>query len=123
MSVYDRIKELCESHNLAVTALEKELGWGRGSIGKLKNGGDIASSRLQAIAEYFGVTTDFLLGVQTDVQPSGYYINEDAAQIAQAMFERPGLRILMDASMDIRDTDLQLLIDMAMRFKETNPDG
>lgn len=122
MSVYDKIKDLCDSHNLAVTALEKELGWGRGSIGKLKNGGDIASSRLQAIAEYFGVSTDFLLGVQTDAQP-GYYIDGEAADIAQEIFETPGMRVLFDAARDSRPEDIQMAADLLKRLKQTNPDG
>ena len=121
MSVYDKIKDLCDSHNLAVTALEKELGWGRGSIGKLKNGGDIASSRLQAIAEYFGVSTDFLLGVQTDAQP-GYYIDGETADIAQEIFETPGMRVLFDAARDSRPEDIQMAADLLKRLKKTNPD-
>lgn len=122
MSVYDKIKDLCDSHNLAVTALEKELGWGRGSIGKLKNGGDIASSRLQAVAEYFGVSTDFLLGVQTDVQP-GYYIDGETADIAQEIFETPGMRVLFDAARDSRPEDIQMAADLLKRLKQTNPNG
>ena len=123
MSVYDRIKDLCDSRSLAVTALEKELGWGRGSIGKLKNGGDIASSRLQAIAAYFDVSTDYLLGVQTDAQPDGYYVNEDTAKTAQRIFDDPYLRILFDAAQDSRPEDLQMAADLLRRLKKTNPDG
>lgn len=79
--------------------------------------------KLQKIAEFLGVTTDQLTGVQSNVQPEEYYINDEAAEITQAMLERPGLRTLMAASRKIDDADLQLLIDMATRFKETNPDG
>lgn len=32
MSTYETIKNLCKQHSIAVTALEKELGFGRGSI-------------------------------------------------------------------------------------------
>lgn len=34
MSTYEIIKKLCRERGIAVTALEKELGFGRGSIGK-----------------------------------------------------------------------------------------
>ena len=37
MSTYETIKTLCKERGIAVTALEKELGFGRGSIGKLRN--------------------------------------------------------------------------------------
>lgn len=60
MSTYETIKSLCKQHSIAVTALEKELGFGRGSIGKLRNG-QTSAERLQKIADYFNVSTDFLL--------------------------------------------------------------
>lgn len=61
MSVYNTIASLCETSGIAVTALEKELGFGRGSIGKLKNGGSMSSARLQKIAGYFNVSIDYLM--------------------------------------------------------------
>lgn len=61
MSVYNTIASLCKTAGIAITALEKELGFGRGSIGKLKNGGSMSSARLQKIAEYFNVSTDYLM--------------------------------------------------------------
>lgn len=61
MSVYNTIASLCETSGIAVTALEKELGFGRGSIGKLKNGGSMSSTRLQKIAGYFNVSIDYLM--------------------------------------------------------------
>ena len=123
MPLYDRIKELCDNRGLAVTALEKELGWGRGSIGKLKKGGSIASDRLQLLAEYFQVSTDYLLEVPNSGQVGKYYINEEAAQYAQAIFEDPDLKALFHAAQGIRKEDQKLLVNMALRFKETNSDG
>lgn len=60
MSTYEIILKLCKQRGIAGTALEKELGFGRGSIGKLKNGKTTAE-RLQKIADYFGVTVDYLM--------------------------------------------------------------
>ena len=59
MSTYDVIADLCKKNKIAVTALEKELGFGRGSIGKLRNG-NTTIERLQKIANFFGVTVDYL---------------------------------------------------------------
>ena len=60
MSTYETIKSLCKQHSIAVTALEKELGFGRGSIGKLRNG-QTSAERLQKIADYFNVSVDYLM--------------------------------------------------------------
>lgn len=59
MSTYEIIKELCKKSGIAQTALETELGFGRGSIGKLRNGSTTAE-RLQKIADYFGVSVEYL---------------------------------------------------------------
>ena len=58
MTTYSVIEALCENRGIAITALEKELGFGRGSIGKLKNGGSMTFKRLQTVANYFGVSVD-----------------------------------------------------------------
>lgn len=60
MSTYEIIQKLCKEHGIALTALEKELGFGRGSLGKLKNGGTSAA-RLQKVADYFGVSINYLI--------------------------------------------------------------
>ena len=61
MTTYETIKGLCDEKKIAVTALEKELGFGRGSIGKLRNS-NTSAERLQKIADYFNVTVDYLIG-------------------------------------------------------------
>lgn len=61
MNVYDVIKSPCDERGLAVTALEKELGFGRGSIGKLKKGGSTTADRLRKIADFFGVSVTDLM--------------------------------------------------------------
>ena len=60
MTTYEIISDLCKKKGLAITALEKELGFGRGSIGKLRTG-STTSERLQKIADYFSVTVDYLI--------------------------------------------------------------
>lgn len=60
MSTYETIKTLCKERGIAVTVLEKELGFGRGSIGKLRNS-QTSAERLQKIADYFNVTVDYLV--------------------------------------------------------------
>lgn len=69
MSTYETIKMLCKERGIAVTALEKELGFGRGSIGKLRNS-QTSAERLQKIADYFNVTVDYLVNSATEVELS-----------------------------------------------------
>jgi hypothetical protein len=59
MTVLERIKKLCkEKKNMSVTALEQELGYSNGSLAKAK---DIPSSRIMEIANFFEVSTDYII--------------------------------------------------------------
>ena len=80
---------------------------------------------LEMIADYFNVDIDYLMGRtdKTTMIPQSYYLNEEAAKIAQEVFDDPDLRILFDASRNARPEDIRLAAEMLRRFKETNPDG
>ena len=60
MSTYERVAKLCKRNKLAITALEKELGFGRGTIGKWKKGAEPNLANLQKVADYFNVSVDYL---------------------------------------------------------------
>lgn len=60
-STFERIKELAKTRGITLGALEEKLGLSRNSIYTIKNKKPSAE-RLQLIADYFGVSTDYLLG-------------------------------------------------------------
>ena len=122
MTTYDRINELCKERGISITALEEELGFGRGSIGKLKKGTTMSSARLQKIADRLGTTSDYLLNgtVQTNEHFSAYYEDTRAYELAKKIFENHTLRMLFDAAEDVDPEDLELVINMVKRFKRTN---
>ena len=119
MSAYDVIVNLCKDKGIAVTALEKELGFGRGSIGKMKSGKKPSADRLQKIADYFGVTVDYLMtGTErTDDRP--YYLDDDARDYAQFLFDNPEYRVLFDASRSVKKEDIGFVKDMIDRLTKS----
>lgn len=85
MSTYEIIKKLCSEHGIALTALEKELGFGRGSLGKLKNGGTSAK-RLQQVADYFGVSINYLISGENNSSTAEAQLNQrDERDIAKRL--------------------------------------
>ena len=122
MNTVERVKMICKERRIPISRLERECGFANGYISQLKKG-SIPDDRLQIIADYFEMDIKELLGVQTEVQAGGYYIDEEAAQYGQAIFEDPDLRALFHVVRGIKREDLKLMIDMGKRFKETNPDG
>ena len=55
MNSVDKVKELCKEKKIAISRLEKDLGFSNGYIRGLREG-KFPSDRLKAIAEYLGVS-------------------------------------------------------------------
>ena len=60
MGTHDFVVKLCRNHNISVNDLEKKLGFGQGSIGKMRTSIPKAD-RLQKIADYFNVSIEYLM--------------------------------------------------------------
>lgn len=58
---FDRIKELAQRQGLSINLLEEKLGYSRNTIYNLKNSKP-STERISEIADYFNVSTDYLLG-------------------------------------------------------------
>lgn len=61
MNLFDRIKILCEEKDVSISRLEQETDLANGSIRKWSNAIP-SGDRLAKVADYFNVTTDYLLG-------------------------------------------------------------
>lgn len=59
---YERITELCKEKNIKVTPLVIQLGISPGAISRWKNGSTPKGEILNKFADYFNVSTDYLLG-------------------------------------------------------------
>ncbi len=69
MTLYERIESLRKSKKISQGNLEKELGFSNGSISKWKNSTP-TPERLQKLAEYFGVSVDWLMAGEEPEQPT-----------------------------------------------------
>ena len=55
-----KIRDLCTEHGTTLVGLERSLGFSRGSITKWKASSP-SSEKLKQVADYFNVSTDYLL--------------------------------------------------------------
>lgn len=60
MLTYDTIKKLCKERGATITGVEKELGFARGSLCKV-NTNKPSVQKVQKLANYFGVSVDYLM--------------------------------------------------------------
>ena len=83
MTTFERIENLRRLKGISQGKLEKELGFSNGSISKWKNSMP-TSERLQKVADYFGVTTSYLLtGAEEQLHPEVVLTARDERDIAK----------------------------------------
>lgn len=116
MTMYERIENMRKSVGISQGKLEKELGFSNGSISKWKNSTP-TPDRLQKLADYFGVSVDYLITGE-EKENKEYYINPETAELAQTLFENRNLRVLFDAAKDATPEDLQTTYNMLMALKK-----
>ena len=115
MNSVERVKTICKERKIPISKVERDLGYANGYIGQLKKG-VFPADRLQDIAEYLGVSSEYLLNGD-EKEENKYYINEETAEMAQALFENHDLRVLFDAAKDAPPEDLKTTYDMLMALK------
>lgn len=76
----------------------------------------LKADKLQKIADYFGVSIEYLMTGHDESKEDGYYINDDAKELAQFLFENPEYKVLFDASRKVKKEDLQIVKELIDRF-------
>ena len=117
MNSVERVKALCKERKIAISRLEKDLGFSNGYRGQLKKG-VFPDDRLKMIANYFDVSIDYLMTGDEKEGGEKYYLNDETAQVAQEIFENRDLRVLFDAARDASPEDLQTTYNMLMALKK-----
>ena len=68
MTVFDRVKKLADSQKISIVELEEKLKFSRNSLYAWKKSKP-SIDKLEAVANYFGVSTDYLLGREISNKP------------------------------------------------------
>ncbi|EFM33988.1 helix-turn-helix domain-containing protein [Streptococcus pyogenes] len=84
-STFEKIKELCQKQGISLNQLEERLGFSTNYIYSMKRGNP-KTENLQKIADYFNVSTDYLLGRTnnpTIAKDDQEYKSEDLRKMAE----------------------------------------
>lgn len=75
--------------------------------------------KLQLLADYFQISKADLIEGKSDVSEhsDNYYLNEDARNLAQFMFENPEYKVLFDASRKVKKEDIEFVKQMIDRIR------
>ena len=117
MAKGDRIKVLREKFGLTQEELAEKLGTTKQTIFKYETNviTNIPSDKIEKMAELFGVSPAYLMGWdedQTSGQNEGYYFDDEAAELAQQIYEDPELRVLLKAKRDLSKDDMEVIVNM-----------
>lgn len=116
---YQHFKKLCDDAKVRPSDVSRATGVATSTLTEWKKGSYTPKAdKLQKIADYFGVSVDYLLSGE---EQEGYYTNPETAEMAQKIFENKDLRLLFDAAADASPEDLQIVHQMllALKKKET----
>lgn len=115
-SLFEKIKELCQKRGISINSLEETLGYSRNTIYSMKSKKPNAE-RLQEIADYFNVSTDYLLG-RTD-NPR---IASDASIIDTDPIEEQTLVMFRKETEDMSDDEKERFNKALFRMMKTARD-
>ena len=117
-TMYDIFEQLLQKYGLTAYKVAKEAGVTQTALSNWKTGKSTPTTKtLQKIADYFGVSIDYLMTGE-EKENDRYYINNETAEMAQALFENKNLRVLFDAAKDATPEDLKTTYDMLMALKK-----
>lgn len=100
---WQRLYDLCKQNDTSPTQVVKELGIAQGMVTKWKNGTEPNAKALLKISKHFGVTTDYLLGIEDK--------KNKATPEEQPI--SPKQKLLLDVSADMTDEEIKKLIEYA----------
>ena len=87
---FNRFKALCDERNISVYFACTEIGLNRSAVNKWKAGGKPNGTTAAKLAEYFGVTTDYLLGQSEEKIPGAKSRAVSEEEIKFALFGGDG---------------------------------
>ncbi len=76
--------------------------------------------KIQLLADYFGINKSDLLEEKEDIDEEGYYLDDDARDMAQFMYENPDYKVLFDASRKVKKEDIEFVKEMIDRLSNRN---
>lgn len=116
--MYEVFEQLLQKFGVTTADVCKATGIGQSTMSNWKNRRNLISGKnAQLIADYFGVTVDYLMSGKEKEGGETYYLNEETTKMAQSIFENKELRMLFDAAQDAAPEDLETVHSMLLALK------
>ena len=113
--MYEVFEVLLKRENASTADVSRATGIKESTFSNWKNRRNLISTKNgRLIAEYFGVSLDYLMtGNEIERESSSgtkYYFDDETAALAQELMEKPHLRTLLDAERNISPETANALV-------------
>lgn len=117
--MYEVFEQLLQKFGVTTYQVSKATGIAQSTFSSWKSRRNLISGeKAKKIADFFGVTVDYLMTGEEKEGGEKYYLNDETADMAQKLFENKELRVLFDAAQDASPEDLKTTYDMLMALKK-----
>ncbi len=116
--MYDIFEKLCKERGITAYRVSKDTGISTATLSDWKTGkSHPKADKIRILADYFGVSPEYIATGVEESQHHTYYTNETTARMAEDMATNPELRALYDVQRDMEPEDLKALYTMALALK------
>lgn len=116
--MYEIFEQLLQRNNISTYKVSKDTGISQSVLSAWKTGiSTPKQDKMQKIAEYFGVSIDYLMGNETDSN-SKIALTEDELKRLQVLKVNDKLRILFDETQKLEPSDIDFVLQMIEKLKK-----
>lgn len=116
--MYEIFLKLLKAKGCSAYQVSKATGIAQSTLSDWKSGKSVPKAdKIQKIADFFGVSAEYIMTGNEGEEGKKYYLNDETAQVAQEIFENKELRALFDVQRDMEPEDLRALHQMALALK------
>lgn len=116
--MYEIFSQLLQKFGVTAYKVSKATGISQSSLSDWKLGKITPKTEnMKKIADYFGVSLEYLMTGEEKDGGETYYLNEETTKIAQDIFENKELRLLFDTARNAEPEDLMAVHNMLLALK------
>jgi len=120
--MYEIFEQLLQKNGATPYKVSKATGISQTTFSSWKQGKLTPKiDKMQKIADYFGVSVDYLMGNEVEENKKNYYyLDEEARDVLREIKINDKLRVLVDATKKLEPSDIEFIINMAKKLKKDN---
>jgi transcriptional regulator with XRE-family HTH domain len=124
MTIGERIRQRRIELGLSQEEVSIKAGYkSRSSVNKSESSRNLPLSKVEKMATALECTPAYLMGWEDEngepeTNQESYYVDDDAREMAEFLFNNPEYKVLFDASRKVKKEDIDFVKEMLDRFRE-----